>query len=148
MELPNFGSILSFAVQLEAEDRVFYEASAANPACAQHAAMLLAFADDEKKNEKTMLRVRRENVTEMILEPITDFDSAPFLTSREGVNGMSGDRILAKAQELEEKAARFYKLAAERIRALPEVSRALARMAKRRSSHEERLAGLLGTGSS
>ena len=144
MELQNFGSILSFAAELEAADHLFYEASAANPACAQHAAMLSEFAADTKKNEKTMLRVRRENVTEMILEQITGFTSEPFLTSREGIANISGDEVLAKAQELEEKAVRFYSQAAERIKALPEVSRSLQRMAKCRSSHEERLADLLG----
>ena len=147
MELQNFGSILSFAVELEAEDFAFYQASAANPACAQHEPMLSEFAADEKKNEKTMLRVRRENVTEMILEPITDFSSEPFLTTREGVEGMNADQVLAKALDLEEKAERFYRQAAEKMKALPEVSRALERIARRRSAHRERLAGASGTGS-
>lgn len=147
MELQNFGSILSFAAGLEAGDLAFYEAAAANPACAEHESMLAEFAADEKKNEKTMLRVRRENVTEMILEPITGFSGEPFLANREGVDGMTADQTLAKALELEEKAERFYRQAAERMRALPEVSRALIRIARLRSAHRERLTGLTGTGS-
>ncbi len=146
-ELQNFGSILSFAAELEAGDLAFYEAAAANPARAEHQAMLAEFAADENKNEKTMLRVRRETVTEMILEPITDFSGEPFLTSREGVDGMTAEQILVKALELEEKAERFYRKAAERMKALSEVSRALNRIARQRSAHKERLMDRSGTGS-
>lgn len=142
MELQNFGGILSFAAELEAEDAAFYRAAATNPNCVQSKGMLEEFAADEKKNEKTMLRVRRENVTEMILEPITDFTKEPFQSSREGVDVMSWDQVVSKALELEEKAERFYSQAAEKIRALPEVSRALSRMAKRRAAHSDRLGSL------
>ena len=143
MELQNFGGILSFAAELEAQDVAFYKAVADNPACEQYKALLEEFAADEKKNEKNMLRARRENVTEMILEPIQDFTSEPFLTNREGAHEMNAEAVLAKATELEEKAEQFYLQAAEKIKALPEVSRALERNAKRRSAHKQQLTGLL-----
>lgn len=142
MDLQNFGGILSFAADLEAQDVAFYKAAAGNPACEQYKALLEEFAADEKKNEKNMLRARRENVTEMILEPIQDFNSEPFLTNREGVHEMTAEAVLAKASELEEKAEQFYLQAAEKIKALPEVSRALERNAKRRTAHRQRLADL------
>jgi hypothetical protein len=70
MELKNFGSIMGFAAELEAADKAFYESAATNPVCAEFKDLLEAFAKDEKKNEKNMLRARREHVTEMVLEPI------------------------------------------------------------------------------
>ncbi len=78
MPLENFGSILTFAAQLEELDSAFYSAAATNPNCAQHKDLFAELAGNEKKNEKSVLRVRRENVTEMILEPITNFTRDPF----------------------------------------------------------------------
>ena len=56
MPLKNFGSILNFAAELEAADSDFYKAAAANPASAQHKAVLEELAAEKKKNEKLMLR--------------------------------------------------------------------------------------------
>ncbi len=139
MELKNFGSILNFAIELESTGQAFYRGSAANPACSAHSALFQEFAEDERKNEQTMLRTRRENVTEMILEPIYDFSRASFLSSVDGVEGMGLKEFLASALDLEEKAERFYTQAAEKIRALPEVARALVRIGNRRAAHRERL---------
>ena len=73
MPLENFGSILNFAENLECQDQEFYEAVAANPACAAYKSVFEELAADVRKNIKTVQRTRRENVTEMILEPIKDF---------------------------------------------------------------------------
>jgi rubrerythrin len=143
MELRNFGGILNFAIEIEAAGQAFYRAAAANPTCTPQRVLLEEFAGDEMKNEQTMLRTRRENVTEMILEPISDFTSAPFVSDCRAVEEMSLQEVLAGAMELEEKAERFYAQAAEKLRALPEVSRALSRIGKKRALHSERLAGLM-----
>lgn len=139
MSLQNFGGILSFAAELEAADHAFYLACAANPACADFKSVLQELALEAKKSEKLMLRTRRENVTEMILEPIRDFTKEPFLTNRDGIEGMDLDEILAKSIEVEETAERFYREAAQKINALPEVSRALARTANRRATNKDRI---------
>jgi rubrerythrin len=139
MELRNFGSIMSFAVDLEATDKAFYEAAASNPACADYKDLLEAFAKDEKKNEKNMLRARSEHVTEMVLEPITDFFSDPFDSDREVTPDMGLAQIIARALELEENASRFYSQAAEKTRGLAEISRVLAKTGKKRAAHKARL---------
>jgi rubrerythrin len=48
--------------------------------------------------------------------------------------------VVAKARELEEKAVDFYETAAVKIKALPDVARALKTMGKKRKGHLERLA--------
>ena len=78
MPLENFGSILNFAEELESQDRQYYEAVAGNPACSDHKQMFEQFAANAKKNVATVQRTRRENVTEMILEPIKGFVRAPY----------------------------------------------------------------------
>lgn len=139
MKLQNFGSILNFAIELETAGQAFYQAAAANPDCSGHEALFEEFTADGKKNEKNILRTRRENVTEMILEPIPDFTSDSFLSDHQGVQTMSLDEVVARALELEYNAECFYNHAAEKIRALPEVSRILARTATRRAAHKARL---------
>jgi rubrerythrin len=142
MELQNFGSILNFAVELEAADRAFYYSAAENPACLTYKDFFEGLARDEERNEQAMLRTRRENVTEMILEPISDFSRTPFLTNREGVIGMSLSQVLVLALEIEDKAERFYLQAAEKLKALPEASRVLSRTAAKRAQHKKQLEAL------
>lgn len=139
MPLKNFGSILNFAAELEVADHEFYKTAAANTSDAQHRAILKELAAEKKKDEKLMLRTCRESVCEMILEPIVDFTREPFLSDRGGVETMSWEQLRERAVQLESKAVAFYTEAADKIRALPEVSRALARTAARRAAAKQRL---------
>ena len=84
MPLQNFGSILNFAEELESQDRQFYEAAAGNPACGAQRALFSALAAEAGRSVQTVQRIRREYVTEMILEPIRDFTRAPFCEACEG----------------------------------------------------------------
>jgi len=142
MPLKNFGAILTFAAEMEAADKEFYRKAAANPAGADYKTLLEELAEGKDKNEKLMRLTCRESVCEMILEPIVDFTREPYLSDREGVEALNTDLLLKKALQLETKAEGFYKEAATKILALPEVSRALGRTAKRRTADKERLQGI------
>ena len=142
MPLENFGSILNFAEQLESQDREFYTSAVANPACSEHKELFDKLAADANKNLKNVQRTRRENVTEMILEQIKDFIRAPFCEECETVDSMNASEVLETARRLEERARRYYMEAAEKIKALPEVARALKTLAKKRQAHLDKLAAL------
>ena len=142
MPLENFGSILNFAEELEIQDQQFYEAVTGNPACSAHREMFEQFAANAKKNVKTVQRTRRENVTEMILEPIKDFVRAPFCEECQAAPDMTVEDALAAARRLEDRAVRFYTEAAVKIKALPEVARALKLIGKKHNVHRERLAAI------
>jgi rubrerythrin len=142
MPLINFGSILNFAEELESQDQAFYEALIGNPAFAVHKELFAAFAGDARKNVKTVQRIRRENVTEMILEPIKDFTRAPFCEACDGAADMNLAEAIATASRLEQRAERYYMEAAEKIKALSEVSRGLKQIGKKRGSHLKKLASL------
>ncbi len=142
MPLENFGSILNFAEELETQDQAFYQAAAENPSCAQHKEMFAQFAANAGKNIKAVQRTRRENVTEMILEPIRDFTRAPFCENCDRADTMDAAEALETARRLEQRAQRYYLEAAEKIKAQPEVARALKMIAKKRKTHLERLSGL------
>ena len=142
MPLENFGSILNFAEQIESEDQAFYEILVKNPACAEHKSIYEGLASDAKKNVKTIQRTRRENVTEMILEPIKDFVRAPFCEECQGADSLSAAEALETAKRLEDRGLRYYTEAAEKIKAQPEVARALKMVGKKRKAHISKLAEL------
>ena len=142
MPLENFGSILNFAEQIESEDQAFYEILINNPACAEHKSVYEGLARDAQKNVKNIQRTRRENVTEMILEPIKDFVRAPFCEECQGADSLSAAEALETARRLEDRALRYYTEAAEKIKAQPEVARALKMVGKKRKAHISKLAEL------
>ena len=142
MPLENFGSILNFAEELESQDQEFYEAVVGNPACSDHQPMFEQFAADAGKNVKTVQRTRRENVTEMILEPIKDFVRAPYCEVCQTARDMTAADVLATANRLEDRAVRYYTEAAAKIKALPEVARALKLLAKKHKAHLDSLAAI------
>jgi rubrerythrin len=142
MPLENFGSILNFAEEVESQDQEFYEAVAGNPACSDHKQMFEQFAADAQKNLKTVQRTRRENVTEMILEPIKDFVRAPYCEVCQAAPDMTVEDALAAAGRLEDRAVRYYTEAAAKIKALPEVARALKLLGKKHNAHRDRLSAI------
>lgn len=130
--LTNFGAILGFAEALELEDLEFYQHLAE---VARDSAWELCFAqltDEGKKGLSLVRRTRRENVTEMILEPIRDFDPEGYRTAAADPTGKEPGVLMTAAILREERAIRYYRDAAEKIRALPEVARALKTLAKKR----------------
>ena len=140
MPLENFGSILNFAEELEVQNRDFFSAAAANPACSDMKALFEKLTADGQKNITAVQRTRRENVTEMILEPIQGFTRAPFCEECAGAGSMAKAEALATARRLEERAQRYYAEAADKIKALPEVSRSLKTLAKNHTAHLKALA--------
>lgn len=142
MSLGNFGSILAFAAELEQGDQAFYAGLAAAPGLAGLAAIFTRLAADAAKNVDAVLRARRENVTEMILEPVEGFCRDPFRCQRGDCAGLDRAQALAAAREAEQKAAEFYRQAAEKLMAMPELARALKNLAKKRQKHLDELAGL------
>ena len=139
MPLINFGSILNFAEEVENQGEAFFAAAAANPACGSHQAMFEQFAANAGKHKKIVQRTRRENVTEMILEGIEGFTRAPYQENAEGAETMSADDALAAARRLEERCLRYYQDAAEKLKALSEVARALKQLAKKHSAQLNQL---------
>jgi rubrerythrin len=135
MPLTNFGAVLTFAEQLEQEDMAFYSKAASAAGSTPLAELFANLAKENKKNVALVQRTRRENVTEMILEPIRDFSRAPYELKVEDLAGPDS----AAATSLENRAIGYYRAAAEKMRALPEVARALKMLAKKRGKRLERI---------
>jgi rubrerythrin len=142
MPLENFGSILNFAEELERLDTQYYQAAAGNPACAAFRPLIEELRADAERNAAAIRRIRRENVTEMILEPVRDFARAPFCEECEGAAVRGAAEVLETATRLEARADRYYTEAAEKLKALTEVSRALKTLGKNRKAHIVKLLNL------
>lgn len=107
-ELNAFGAILSYAIDLETRLRDAYTAAGDT-----------ARAADADKRRTHLERVRRENVTEIKLEPIEGLSEADY-----AIDWSAGDMTAAEGA-----AARFYADVAPKIN-VREAQRALERAAK------------------
>lgn len=135
MPLISFGSILSFAEELEKQGEAFYAGATANPVFAEHKDLFDQLLKNTRQNIKNVQRTRRENVTEMILEPVKDFTRAPFCEEIDPAEAKTNAEILDAARCLEKRTENYYIEASVKIKALPEVSRALKMIGKKHTKH-------------
>jgi rubrerythrin len=125
-KLGTFGAILAYAMYLEQQAEGFHAAAAHNGASPDLARVLGELAADARKRSETLQRVRSENVTEMILTPIHDFDAADYILSFSADSSPVGIRAAAVA--IEQLRERYYRAAQSKTE-LVEVARILSRMA-------------------
>jgi hypothetical protein len=113
--LNTFGAILAYAIELEAQLRDYYQAAGNSTRAA-----------DADKRRTNLERVRRENVTEIKLEPIEGLDEANYALDLR-------DTSATGQQAVERTAVRFYADVAPKIN-VREAQRALERCGRQ---HEE-----------
>ena len=140
MPLINFGSILSFAEELEKQDLAFYSDAVLNASCGAYSELFSQFAKEAQNNIKPIQRSRRENITEMILENIEGFTRAPYCLECGLATEMSVAEALETARKLEDRSVRYYTAAADKLKAQPEVARTLNRQKAHRQAGEDRAA--------
>ncbi len=134
MPLTSFGSILTFAEEFETQDMGFYSDAVNNPECAGFKSLVEPFIKECKKLIVIIQRTRRENVTEMILEPIQDFVRAPFLIKEKDAQGMSEAEILETIKTIEQRSVDYYTTSSKKMKSLPEVATALKLLAKKHTA--------------
>jgi rubrerythrin len=136
MELTTFGAVLKFALDLESRLTQFY-AEAAGAADAQSLkGVLNELAAAGETNARKLEQVRRQQVNEMLLEPIDNANATsyePDLTPPESDSGR-----LAAARSAESAAERFYHDMA-RLLSIPEVVRSFARIAEMHAQSRRKL---------
>jgi hypothetical protein len=138
--LGTFGAVLSFALELEAAVTAFYKSaisSGANPKLKQLANEYTQRGD---KRVQLLLRLRRENTTEMLLEPITGLDGNQFRPQTKIAKGTSEPGLTKLAVAMEERAQAFYAAAVEKTNFLSEAAAAFERLADEHGENARRLA--------
>jgi hypothetical protein len=139
MPLINFGSILGFAEEMEKEQKAFFDDAAGNPALAAQHGLCRALAKTAGKRIKEVQRVRRENVTEMILETIQGFTRAPYVLEGVASQEMDDAAFTQKSRALIERALAYYEAAAEKLKGQADVARALKVLAKQQTKDLKKL---------
>jgi rubrerythrin len=128
MMLRTFGALVTGALQLEESLATYYERAAQ---CAGEGAaktLLNGLGEETRALSRRLERVRREQVNEMLLEPIPGLDPADYVLPLETAGDTSEEAILTRALEAEETIARYYRDAAEQM-PVPEARRSLSRTA-------------------
>jgi len=100
--------------------------------------ILTTLLEEGRRNRPLMERMRRENVTEMILEPITELPWEDYKIHH-SVQGRMGDAdILKLALALEERERKFFQDASSKL-SLPEVASRLRKMVRKKEENLARL---------
>ncbi len=138
MELGTFGAVFNAAIMLEEHLAQRYEVQSAHQT-GDRQTIYRALARGGKKRLKRLERIRRETVTEMILEPIHDLTLGEILAALETVD-TSAPLSPEEAHRLELSAGAFYEEAARKI-GLAEAGRALRRLGQENAKRAAQLAG-------
>jgi len=140
MELNTFGALLKFALELEEAAARSYDEAAKAARDEALRSGLAARAESARKNRQRLERVRREQVNEMLLEPIEGLRESDYRAGGDASPAAADDDLTASAAELEAACERFYRDAAERL-SIPEVVRSFQRLADAHARNRAQLGG-------
>lgn len=138
MALTTFGAVMGFAAEMAGKTGEIYNLLAQKTKDSTLQEVLKVLSAEEKKNHALMGKTRRENVTEMILEPISGLHREDYEIDLNLLDQMEDADLLKRALVLEERGKKFFWDASARV-PLPEVSRIFRKMAQKK---EENLAKL------
>ena len=131
MTLSTFGAIMGFAAQMVRQTETLYKTmiqKVENPVLREALQLLL---EEEEKNYSLMERTRRENVTEMILEPIAGLHADDYEIKTEEMDQSKDADLLKTALVLEERERRFFSEVSGKV-PLPEVGRVFRKVAQKK----------------
>ncbi len=129
MELSTAGAILSFALGLQENALKFYKWVLSAESFGEWSEVLDSVVNEHRRAEQRLARLRRESVTEMILEPIHGFRSEEFEIDLKPPQRLDIQSCLAMMKRLESTMSDFFRIAATKTIFLQEISLALERMA-------------------
>jgi len=130
---------MKFALEVEGKVSDFYKEAGELAKDDVFVGLLGDLVTRGQKRVKTLERVRRENVTEMILEPIEGLDSDSFgieTTISQTIDDVS---IRTLASAIETTLQKFYTAAARKIDFLPEAEYAFELLAEKNEETIKRL---------
>jgi len=142
MQLGTFGAVMGFASQVVRQSADFYESAADLARAPQLKEALQSLGERARKDAITMEQTRRENVTEMILEPITGLEQEEYDVKVGKLAPEADAEILSVALALEEREQRFFRDSSVKL-PLPEVARVFRKVVQRKEENLARLRALM-----
>jgi len=136
-ELTTFGSVMRFALELEAATAAFYEAAAKELEPDGPSTLARELAAQHASRQKLLERTRQQKLNEVVLEPISGLDGKKYVFDAAPA---PRDRVLPRAVALETIAAQFFVDSGEVAKALlTEASRTFRKLAEENSRNSRRL---------
>ena len=139
MNLGTFGAIMKFAMEIESDVTSFYESAKEKVKDQDLVEIFDSLGKRGQKRVKTIERVRRENVTEMILEQISGLDSDTYKPVTSLPDAPEDKVLRGIAIEMEKKLQAFYTQAGVKIDFLSEVAYSFELLAEANEEASERL---------
>src|SRR4030042_2494039 len=122
MALSTFGAIMGFAAEMIQQTETIYKTivqRAKDPALKE---ALQALLGEEGKNHSLMEKTRRENVTEIILEPVAGLHQGDYEIEMKVMDQPQDVDLLKMALTLEEREQNFFSDVSDKV-PFPEVAR-------------------------
>jgi len=141
MGLTTFGAIMGFAAEMAGKTEGVYKTFASRSKTQTLKEVFQGLAEEEVKNHALMVKTRRENVTEMILEPVTGLQQEDYEIDLKVEEVTEDAGLLKAALMLEERQKKFFRDASSKV-SLPEVARIFRKVAQKKEENLARLQGL------
>ena len=141
MALSTFGAIMGFASERFRHTEDFYRSAvdkARDPVLKE---ILQALSNEERKNFSLMEQTRRENVTEMVLEPISGLQQEDYEVDLKSPEQAKDEDLLKMTLIIEEKERKFFDDSSKKI-PLPEVSSIFRKIAQKKEKNIIKLQAL------
>jgi len=141
MALSTFGAIMGFAAEMIQQTETIYKTiiqEAKDPALKE---ALQALLGEEGKNHSLMEKTRRENVTEIILEPIAGLHQGDYEIEMKVMDQPQDVDLLKMALTLEEREQRFFSDVSDKV-PFPEVVRIFRKVAQKKEKSLAKLRAL------
>ena len=141
MALGTFGAIMGFAAETAGKTEEVYKTFASRAKTQTLKEVFQGLAEEEVKNHALMVKTRRENVTEMILEPITGLQQEDYEIDPKVPEVTEDAGLLKTVLMIEERQKKFFRDASSKV-PLPEVARIFRKVAQKKEDNLARLQGL------
>ena len=141
MTLGTFGAIMGFASEMVGCSLDIYKTAKEKAIDSVLKETLQGLLEEERKHYSLMEQTQRENVTEMILEPITGLRQEDYEVKIKLSDDAKDEDLLMMALILEGKEEQFFNDASGKV-SLPEVSRIFRKIAQKKDRNISKLKSL------
>jgi len=133
LELTTFSMVLRYTLQLEDQTMQFYRTLASNNNFTKAKELFTKFAENSERRKKDLERTARESVDHSLLEPVSGIFEETYTLNTSLPTSASTSDAVSIAKTIEEKMAKFYTDAGDKIKFISNVSRLYRRYAQDRA---------------
>jgi len=141
MSLNTFGAVMSFAADIFRRSADFYRTAASKARDPKLRESLQGLQKEAEKHEALMEQIRRENVSEMILEPVSGLAAEGYRTIPQLRENEVDADFLQAAVDLETGQQKFFAQASAKV-CLPEAARAFRKISDKKKTNLDCLLSL------